>query len=389
MSARHSARCSEEFRRVFGDPAEVVARAPGRVNLIGDHVDYAGGPVMPIAIGLETLVAVSRSLTDESSIRSVQLDRTFRCELRGTVPPLGRGSGDFFANYVTGPIQQLRADGIEVPEMNVLISSTIPMGGGLSSSAALEVGVVLAVRTLLGEQTGPLEMAIEAREAEHAYAGTPCGIMDVLVSAAAREDHACLIDCRTNLIRHVRMPSETECLVLVTDTETRHELNDGAYADRLADCRTAAAACRREFLADVPTELLEGAVLPERIARRARHVVGEAERVRMFAKALEIGDLEGAGQRMFESHDSLVHLHEVSCPELDLLVEAARDMRGSGVLGSRMTGGGFGGCTVTMCRPGCIEDLTRTLDGAFRDSFRRSPVFRVVRASGGASIIRS
>ena len=231
------------YDRRFGRSPELIAIAPGRVNLIGDHVDYAGGLVMPMAIDCCTAVAVGRDpeATDEPSvIVAADLDVECKIDLGEIQSPRQPGTPDAFLNYVTGPLEQIRKAGVSLPRMDLVIASSVPMGGGLSSSAALEIAVLLAVRTLLERKTSPLELALEAQRAEHEQAGTPCGIMDMYVSAAARPGHACMIDCMTNELRQVRMPPEDEAVVMVTDTRTRHELNDGAYATRREQCEEAA-----------------------------------------------------------------------------------------------------------------------------------------------------
>jgi len=380
----------DAFRARFETDPDLVALAPGRVNLIGDHVDYAGGLVLPIAIDRATSVALAVRNDDadgESRILAVDLGREVRSDLsRGTVP-VAPGEDAGFANYVTGPADQLRAAGLVVPPMDIVIASSVPMGGGLSSSAALEVAVLLGIRTRLGADTSPLTIAMEARRAEHQHAGTPCGIMDMYVSAAARRGNACLIDCTTNELLHVAMPSPDDAVIMITDTGTRHALNEGAYARRRADCEEAARALGHGLLAEASTEEIREAALTGRLRSRARHVVEETARVRTFVDAVEASDLETAGRLMFESHESLRDLFEVSCPELDLLVHRAAAMRNRGVLGARMTGGGFGGCVVSLCRPGRIEGIERAYRDAFKDAFGRQPVSFITSAADGARIV--
>ena len=390
MSTDPTTKSLHAFRSLYGREPEILVRAPGRVNLIGDHVDYAGGMVMPIAIELQTVIALARQdgrSTTGSRFHSVDLERTETIDLGTPVPALPRDSKGSFVNYVIGPIEQIRSKGHVIPAMDMTIASSIPMGGGLSSSAALEVGVILAMRTLLGAPSNPLEIALEAQQAEHDHAGTPCGIMDMYVSAAARSGHASLIDCRTNELRHVKMPDEEDAIVLITDTTVRHTLNDGAYSRRREACEKALESMGGSYLSEATVDAIAGSALSDEVARRARHVVEETERVRRFAHALERKDLEEAGALMFESHESLTSLYEVSCPELDLLVNVAEGWRGKGVHGSRMTGGGFGGCTVTLCRPDAVDGITHAFEKAFEEAFARKPVFHVSRAAAGASIL--
>lgn len=369
----------------------MIAIAPGRVNLIGDHVDYAGGLVMPIAIECTTAVAIGRSPeTSDGTSRVFAADLDEECEVdfRKIQAPKPPGTPDAFLNYITGPIEQIRNCGQSIPRMEMVIASSVPMGGGLSSSAALEVAVLLGVRTLLGCKTLPLELALEAQRAEHEQAGTPCGIMDMYVSAAACSGHACMIDCMTNELRQVSMPPTDAAVVLVTDTRTRHELNDGAYANRRRECEEAASIMGVDLLGQASVLQVQDSKLPGVIGSRARHVVEEIQRVRRFAEALESRDLETAGEAMFASHASLRDLYEVSCPELDLLVETASTYRDRGVYGSRMTGGGFGGCTVTLCSREAVDDLQTAFMNDFKNEFGREPDSFITGAGAGAHVIQ-
>jgi len=377
-----------EFRNRFGSDPTMMVTAPGRVNLIGDHVDYAGGLVLPIAIERATVIAMSPipNATD-SIIQALDLDMTVETDITRPKDPEPPASSDAFLNYIRGPIEQLRSAGMDIPQVAMAISSSIPMGGGLSSSAALEIATLLGMRTLLGETATPLEMALEAQRAEHDYAGTPCGIMDMYVSAAAQEGMACLIDCKTNEIELVTMPDEEDAIVLIADTRTRHELSSGAYAERRKSCEEAARTLGIDLLGDATISEVKQAALPGTTEQRALHVVEEIDRVRRFKEALVSGDLETAGTLMFESHASLRDKFEVSCPELDLLVEIALDHRGDGVLGSRMTGGGFGGCTVTLCNRNAVPGLIGAFEEALQSEFGKSPSCFATRAAQGAHVI--
>lgn len=376
------------FRQRHGRAPDVIAVAPGRVNLIGDHVDYAGGLVLPIAIERRTAVAIGLGPSDDglSRISAAEISEERALDLAKPRTPAPPDGPDAFLNYVAGPIDELRRGGLEVPRMDLVITSTIPMGGGLSSSAALEVAVLLGVRHLAGRPVDVLELAREAQRSEHRQAGTPCGIMDMYVSAAARSGHACLIDCRDDSLRRIPMPPSGDAVVLVLDTSTRHELSDGGYASRRADCEEARTRLDIEFLSEADPRLIESADLPERVRRRARHVVGETARVAGFSAALESGDLRTAGELMFESHRSLRDLFEVSCPELDLLVAVAEAHRDRGVLGSRMTGGGFGGCTVTLLEPEAVPGFLSDACGAFVARFGHEPASFVTGAANGAGL---
>lgn len=375
---------------MIGGEPDVIAIAPGRVNLIGDHVDYAGGQVLPIAIERSTAVAIAPTQDPDanvSRIYAIEFDQTTEVDLTHPVPPRPHDSSSAFLNYICGPIEQIRATGVEIPQLDMTIASSVPMGGGLSSSAALEVSVLLGMRTLLACPVAPLELTLEAQRAEHTYAGTPCGIMDMYVSVAARAGHACLIDCVSNTLRQISMPSEQKAIVLVTDTATRHALSDGAYADRRKECEEAARSLGVNLLGEATIAQVQQASLPDPIARRARHVIEEIQRVSEFARTLEESDLEMAGSLMFESHESLRTQFEVSCSELDLLVETAMKFRGQGLYGCRMTGGGFGGCTVTLCTKESAPMIAEGYSSAFVEAFGRPAVSFTTRAADGAIVV--
>jgi galactokinase len=275
---------------------------------------------------------------------------------------------------------------LELPEVNLVVASDVPMGGGLSSSAALEVAVLLAMRELLGERTDSLTLALEAQRAEHDFAGTPCGIMDMYVSAAAQANNACLIDCRDNSLAQVRVPSENDVVFLVTDTQTRHALADGAYAERRQACEAAAQALGECHLAENTIEKINRSSLDDTQRDAALHVVGETNRVRAFAAALADGELATAGTLMFESHESLATLFNVSCAELDLLVDTARGLTDAGVFGARMTGGGFGGSTITLCKPEAAAQVADHYATQFAKTFGTDCISFSTRPAAGARV---
>ena len=312
----------------------VVARAPGRVNLIGDHTDYTGGLVLPMAIDWATTVTLDAGghvleLVSEVEREPAVLDVRRLGEPNQVHPP--------WARYVAGVVAVVR------PTMGGkgTVTTQLPVGAGLSSSAALEVAVALA----LGLRGTPHEVAAACQEAEHLASGVPTGIMDQLTSAGGIAGNALLIDCRTLEIQPVPLPDEAETVVV--DSGQRRALVSSAYAERRRQCEEAAARIgplRDATLDDVAT--LDDPVL----RRRARHVVSENGRVRAFATALVDGDVESAGALMLESHASLRDDYEVSTPELDRIVDSL--CHSPGVFGARLTGAGFGGCVVALAEPG-------------------------------------
>jgi len=311
----------------FGCAPTAIGRAPGRVNLIGDHVDYAGGPVLPMSLSLETHVAMARSPDGDRFASESESD-------------------DGWTRYARGVLTELRAAGIDVPTVTVAVASDVPVGAGLSSSAALEGAVARAALALAGATLGSRELALLCQRAEHVHAGTPCGIMDQWCVVHAKAGEAILLDCASLAWRSIALPRGLS--IEIVDSRVRHALRDGGYAARRADVESAAAALGVPLLAQLPrARWHEIDALPARIARRARHVVRECARVEAAVEALARNDLGAFGALLLESHASLRDEFDVSTPELDEIVEEA--VRG-GALGARMTGGGFGGCAVVARR---------------------------------------
>ncbi|MCH2134072.1 MAG: hypothetical protein MK116_10020 [Phycisphaerales bacterium] len=346
MNPELSQRCLD----ALGHSPTVMASAPGRVNLLGDHVDYCGGPVLPMAIEQRTMVAVGPAEGSLSTLITDDLgDRvTIALGSPGVMDEIPRG----FARHVAGCIRQLKQAGVPVDEMDLAIASDIPIGAGLSSSAALEVATLLAVSTMHGVSIDPVRMAKMAMAVEHDDIGTPCGIMDMLVATVAKAGHACLIDTVTLEIEHIAMPPPGEAVVLIVDTGTRHDLAAGAYADRRAATERAAAALGLSALAQI--EPAQVSSLPPDLQPMARHVAREVSLVHQAVESLRHGDLVSVGQAMSASHASLRDDARVSCPELDAVVGALS--RFDDVHGARMTGGGFGGCVVALARPEMAAD---------------------------------
>jgi galactokinase len=324
-----------------------TAFAPGRVNLIGDHTDYAGGLACPIAVDLGTTVTVERG-GDDVRLVSDQQPLPAVVPLDVADPAVVRPK---WARYVAGVVCATR------PPIGATgtIASTVPVGAGLSSSAALELSVALA----LGFSGTPLELALAAQRAEHAAVGVPCGLLDQLASASGREGHAMVVDFASLDVTYVPLPPD--CEVVVVHTGVARELAGSAYAERRAACERAAAEAGPLATATVDDV---ARIADDVLRRRARHVVTESARVRAFAAALSSGDLATAGRLMTESHASLAADYEVTTEALDAL--AARLGSVPGVFGARMTGAGFGGCVVALARPGALGEgwRVRAVGGA-------------------------
>ncbi len=349
-------------------------RAPGRVNLIGEHTDYNGGLVLPAAVDLDCRVLAVPAQDGRLTVRSLDLGRE-------QTWPLGRFDrrGDW-SDYVAGVAVELARLGVGPVAAGLEITSTVPIGGGLSSSAALEVALALALCGLAGAALPPVELALACHRAENRFVGVGCGIMDQFIAVFGRRDHALRIDCRSLDRRAVPLPSG--CAIVTINTMVRHDLAAGEYNLRRDQCRRAAERLGRPLR---DAALPETESLPEPERRRARHVITENERVNRFLDACAASDLPEAGRLLYASHASLRDDYEVSCPELDFLVEASRSL--DGVYGARMMGGGFGGSIVALLRPGAVDAFRRDIAAAYRRRFGRDPDVHACRASDGAGEI--
>lgn len=348
-----------EFRHRFGAEPRAF-RAPGRVNLIGGHVDYNDGWVLPLAINRDCFVLAGLRGDRRLRVRSREFDETVEAALASS--PSGE---HHWRHYIFGVAWALGEAGVPVVGADLLVASDVPPGGGLSSSAALEVSVGLALSSLAGAKLEGTPLARACQRAENEFVGMRCGIMDQLAACYGRRDHALLIDCRTLTVRAVPLDSR-QVRVLVANTMTRHALAASEYNKRRRECEEAVrliAAARPGVTAlrDVTWEEIAGlaAAWPEPIRRRARHVTTEIARVHAAAEALGRGEYETLGRLMLEAHHSLEQDYQVSSDELNLMVELAGEL--PGVLGSRMTGGGFGGSTVHLVHAEAADSFARDL----------------------------
>ncbi len=372
------------FRELFHSADGMrVFRAPGRVNLIGEHTDYNLGFVLPVALELATFVAVAPASDGKLRIYS-EHQREMREWNAADIPRLERKGT--WCDYPIGVACELARAGYSIEPVNLLIRSTVPEGSGLSSSAALEVSSALAF--LAGRAIEPLDLARLCQRAEVNFVGMPCGIMDQYVSVFGRDNAAVEIDCRSLKHRYVPLPGDVAFLAV--NSMVKHALGGSAYRKRVEECAAAVEIIQRrnsavESLRDVTPEMLAAAKddLPETIARRARHVVTENTRVQRFIAASVSSDLAAMGQLFLESHRSLRDDYEVSCAELDFLVECAISV--DGVYGARMTGGGFGGCTVNMLRPEAVAGFRETIAAVYEREFHVSPTFYECKPSRGAA----
>ncbi len=371
----------DAFLRVFGPTATLrVWRAPGRVNLIGEHTDYNLGFVLPMALELACYTAAAPRPDRRLRVFSENYGeaREWPVEDLSAAAPTGHWS-----DYPLGVARELVRAGFAVRPANLLVWSTVPPGSGLSSSAALEVSVALAL--LEGRPIEPLELVKLCRRAENEFVGAPCGIMDQYVAVFGRKGAAIRIDCRSLEHEAVQLPAGVA--ILAVNSMVKHQLGSSAYPERVAQCREAAARLGVPSLRDATLERLEQAraALPELVFRRARHVVTENARVEEFTAACAAGDLAAMGRLLAASHQSLRDDYEVSCEELDFLVETALAI--PGVLGARMTGGGFGGCTVNLMEAGAEERFRSNIAEAYRRRFgREAQIYPCVPAPGAGEL---
>jgi galactokinase len=376
------------FRDQFGRAASAAARAPGRVNWIGEHTDYNDGLVLPCAIDRATWVAVAPR--DDDRFRVVSREQPGAFEFAGG--DLAR-RGDW-VDYARAAVAALREAAAEIPGADLAIASEVPLGSGLSSSAALSVALVTALDAAFGLGLSAGDRAQRAHRAETAFVGVPCGIMDSRVSALAREGHLLRIDCRSGECLPVPLPEGRVCL-LVFHSGTRRRLAAGAYAARRDECFRALRAARDAGIAPVSATALrdlDPAALPAReralapeLFRRARHVIRENARVDASCQALRRGDLEGAGALLREGMRSLRDDFEVSTPELDLLCELGD--AAPGVFGSRLTGAGFGGCTLHAVAPEAAGAAALAIATGFERRTGRRPEWLRVAPGGGAAAV--
>jgi galactokinase len=375
---------AQGFRDRFQSDPRIFS-APGRVNLIGEHTDYNDGFVLPIALAERTYVAAAPRTDRTVRAYSLELrkDRSFSLD----EPWERRGK---WLDYVEGMARVLLAQGVAVSGADLYISSDVPVGAGLSSSAALELAVGLALSTLARGTLTPRDLALAARTAENDYVGVRSGAMDQLISALGRAGHALFIDCRSLEVTPVPLP-KAEVKFLICDTRARHALTQSGYNQRRAECQQAVDLLRRsgraiESLREVGVEELNdiGRVLPEPLDRRVRHVVRENARTSAAVDALRRGHLAAFGRLMNGSHASLRDDYEVSVPELDHVV--AHALKEPGVTGARMTGGGFGGSVVMLVDTPDVDQVMDSLRTSFRAKFAQEPGFLLATPSDGLRV---
>jgi galactokinase len=381
-------RLKEKFIEIYGGEPRLF-RAPGRVNLIGEHTDYNGGFVLPMAIDKEAAVAIRPRDDRKIRVYTANFNETAEFDLD---EERTRKKG-FWLNYIEGVARILESKNVRLTGADLVIWSDVPAGAGLSSSAALETAVGLALSEISNQTVDRATLAKIGQQTEHDFVGAKVGIMDQFVSAHARARHALLLDCRSLEFENVPLDTK-EIAVVICDTRVKHDLATSEYNTRREECELAVRILQEDLpeineLRDVSRADFEKYAdkLPDVIRRRARHVVTENERTLQAANALKRGDLSEFGQLMWQSHTSLSLDYEVSCAELDILVEIAAET--AGVLGGRMTGGGFGGSTVNLVKRENLDDFQEKISVEYERLTNIEPTILVSDASEGANEIVS
>ena len=375
----------ESFRARFGT-ASTIYRAPGRVNLIGEHTDYNEGFVLPAAIGFCCWVAAAPRSDRKLVIHSENFNETVEVSL-DSLAPLGK---KHWANYPVGVAWALEQSGKRLSGASVFIAGEVPLGAGLSSSAAIEVAVGFALLNQSGLKVDRIELAKLCQRAENEFVGARVGIMDQFVSCNGRAAHALLLDCRSLEFELVKLPADVQ--LVICNTMVKHEISSGEYNTRRAECEEGVRVLQSVLpairaLRDVTLAQLEKhrGLLARKVFLRCRHVITENARVIKSVEAFKKGNLRALGPLMRDSHQSLRDDYEVSCKELDLMTEIAASQ--PGVIGARMTGGGFGGCTINLVETSGADDFKRLLGAQYLSKTGLSPEIYVSSASEGAQIV--
>jgi galactokinase len=371
------------FEKEFGE-TPMCFRSPGRINLIGEHTDYNQGFVLPSGIDLFCQIAIKASNTKQFTFHAIDLEEQVVFEEGQVFEPK-----NFWANYVLGVKHALNKRGFTIPPFNLVVKSDIPIGAGLSSSAALESVVAFGLNEVFSLGLSKMDLTWIAKESENDFIGLQCGIMDMFASIHAKENNAMLLDCETLEFEYVPLDLG-ENKILLFDTQVKHELASSEYNTRRLECLQAVDVLKTnhaniESLRDVNLQTLNDIEnqLTDKIFNRAKHVVTENDRLHAFSKAISSNNWSLAGRLLYASHDSLKNDYGVSCPELDLLVDAVKNIEG--VWGARMMGGGFGGCTLNLVRNEKIDEIIKEVNRLYFTAFGIVPKYYIASTSNGAS----
>jgi galactokinase len=381
MNAQH---LKNTFKKLF-NAEPILVRSPGRINIIGEHTDYNGGFVMPAAIDKAIYVAISKREDDEIHLFSESYQQFDISSVKDL-----KKSENGWANYILGVADQLKERGYKLGGFNFYIDGDVPLGAGLSSSAAVECATGFALDQLFSLSVPKMDIALIAQKAEQTFAGVNCGIMDQFASVFGKKDQAIMLDCRS--MKHIYIPLKLDGYkLLLLNTNVKHALADSAYNKRRAQCEQGVAWVKEHYpnvntLRDVDLSMLETYVKPKdlEVYTKCIFVVREIGRLLTAAEQLENGNLQGLGKLMFETHEGLSKDYEVSCKELDFLVDAVKPI--DEVLGARMMGGGFGGCTINIVKEEKIADLVEELAAKYQLEFGLKLDAYTVQTDNGTSL---
>lgn len=390
MIATHSEtslsnRIAEKFNSVF-QTEPLLIRSPGRVNLIGEHTDYNNGFVMPAAINKAIYMAVSRRDDDAIHIISLDLDHSFEGSIRNIQP-----SGQHWPDYILGVVQQIQQAGHALGGFNCVFGGDIPLGAGMSSSAALECATAFSLNQLFSLGLDPMTMVKLSQKAENEFVGVKCGIMDQFASMFGKKNHVIRLDCQS--LEYEYAPFNTDGIrIVLLDTNVKHSLASSEYNTRRQQCEAGVALVAAKepgirSLRDVTPDMLDRHVAPvdALVYKRCQYVVEENLRLLAATKDLANGDIVAFGQKMFATHDGLSLKYEVSCPEADWLVDQVRNR--PGVIGARMMGGGFGGCTINLVREEAIDSLVADLTPAYASAMNKELKVYIGQIEHGTSLL--
>lgn len=377
-------RSVSSFKAQFGKAPEWVSHAPGRVNLIGEHVDYNDGFVLPAAIDRRLCIASAPAYSNEIQIYSEQEDELLCFSLDHPHARSGR-----WTDYVLGVFEAARGQSKSPVGLLLSICSDVPSGAGLSSSAALEMAVATLIEEAWGVVMNPVQKALMCQAVESDFVGMPCGIMDQFIVGLGRKDHLLKIDCQNFSHKLIRVDEEFP-QILIINSNVKHSLTDGGYASRRAQCDSALAKLKAKSWRSVTMQMLDQSKveLDEIEFRRGKHVVTEIQRTQMASDCVKNGDIPLLASLLYDSHASLRHDFEVSCPELDWIVDRMKAMgEDHGIYGCRMTGGGFGGCAVSLVKPESVNNVIQALALDYEKTFGISADFLTTKPADGCQLV--
>lgn len=376
----------QQLRKIFVEKFQstpLVVKSPGRINLIGEHTDYNEGFVLPASIDKYIHVAIGKRKDDTIHLYSLEYKESQTASLQDLSTP-----GKQWPVYVLGVVDQLQKNGYRLSGFNLIFDGDIPIGAGMSSSAAVECATIFSLNKLFDLSIPKIEMVKMAQLAEHEFAGVKCGIMDQFASMFGKAGHVIRLDCRSLEYEYVPFDMKGIKIVLL-DTNVKHSLASSAYNERRTQCETGVAMIQQHIpgvksLRDATTKMLDDYVTNPVVYQRCKYVVEEIERLQHACADLKNGDMNAFGKKMYATHDGLSKLYEVSCAELDWLVDAVRNH--PSVLGARMMGGGFGGCTINLVKETDVENVINTVSEAYKKHINKELSAYIVTIESGTSI---